>query len=143
MINVKLNNPPIILTPVVEELVKANIITEEEAKNNFGFAELYVLYLNPLKEVEIGIPDMEKYDYYLSNMDGIENATKKAYFFNGGTYLKMKASEVTDRPIYEVFSTDDRKVVASSIINNVNIGLTDVLNGKFQPKENKTNKLGL
>ncbi len=133
MINVKLNNPPIILTP----------LTEEEAKNNFGFAELYVLYLNPLKEVEIGIPDMEKYDYYLSNMDGIENATKKAYFFNGGTYLKMKASEVTDRPIYEVFSTDDRKVVASSIINNVNIGLTDVLNGKFQPKENKTNKLGL
>ena len=133
MINVKLNNPPIILTP----------LTEEEAKNNFGFAELYVLYLNPLKEVEIGIPDMEKYDYYLSNMDGIENATKKAYFFNGGTYLKMKASEVTDCPIYEVFSTDDRKVVASSIINNVNIGLTDVLNGKFQPKENKTNKLGL
>ena len=133
MINVKLNNPPIILTP----------LTEEEAKNNFGFAELYLLYLNPLKEVEIGIPDMEKYDYYLSNMDGIENATKKAYFFNGGTYLKMKASEVTDRPIYEVFSTDDRKVVASSIINNVNIGLTDVLNGKFQPKENKTNKLGL
>ncbi len=133
MINVKLNNPPIILTP----------LTEEEAKNNFGFAELYVLYLNPLKEVEIGIPDMEKYDYYLSNMDGIENATKKAYFFNGGTYLKMKASEVTDRPIYEVFSTDDRKVVASSIINNVNIGLTDVLNGKFQPEENKTNKLGL
>ena len=133
MINVKLNNPPIILTP----------LTEEEAKNNFGFAELYVLYLNPLKEVEIGIPDMEKYDYYLSNMDGIENATKKAYFFNGGTYLKMKASEVTDRPIYEVFSTDDRKVVASSIINNVNIGLTDVLNGEFQPKENKTNKLGL
>lgn len=131
MINVKLNNPPIILTP----------LTEEEAKNNFGFAELYVLYLNPLKEVEIGIPDMEKYDYYLSNMDGIENATKKAYFFNGGTYLKMKASEVTDRPIYEVFSTDDRKVVASSIINNVNIGLTDVLNGKFQPEENKTNKL--
>ena len=61
MINVKLNNPPIILTP----------LTEEEAKNNFGFAELYVLYLNPLKEVEIGIPDMEKYDYYLSNMDGI------------------------------------------------------------------------
>lgn len=133
MINVKLNNPPIILTP----------LTEEEAKNNFGFAELYILYLNPLKEVEIGIPDMEKYDYYLSNMDGIENATKKAYFFNGGTYLKMKASEVTDRPIYEVFSTDDRKVVASSIINNVNIGLTDVLNGKFQPEENKTNKLGL
>lgn len=133
MINVKLNNPPIILTP----------LTEEESKNNFGFAELYVLYLNPLKEVEIGIPDMEKYDYYLSNMDGIENATKKAYFFNGGTYLKMKASEVTDRPIYEVFSTDDRKVVASNIINNVNIGLTDVLNGKFQPKENKTNKLGL
>ena len=131
MINVKLNNPPIILTP----------LTEEEAKNNFGFAELYVLYLNPLKEVEIGIPDKEKYDYYLSNMDGIENATKKAYFFNGGTYLKMKASEVTDRPIYEVFSTDDRKVVASSIINNVNIGLTDVLNGKFQPEENKTNKL--
>lgn len=131
MINVKLNNPPIILTP----------LTEEEAKNNFGFAELYVLYLNPLKEVEIGIPDMEKYDYYLSNMDGIENATKKAYFFNGGTYLKMKASEVTDRPIYEVFSTDDRKVVASSIINNVNIGLTDVLNGKFQPERNKTNKL--
>lgn len=131
MINVKLNNPPIILTP----------LTEEEAKNNFGFAELYVLYLNPLKEVEIGIPDMEKYDYYLSNMDGIENATKKAYFFNGGTYLKMKASEVTDRPIYEVFSTDDRKVVASSIINNVNIGLTDVLNGKFQPEGNKTNKL--
>lgn len=133
MINVKLNNPPIILTP----------LTEEEAKNNFEFAELYVLYLNSLKEVEIGIPDMEKYDYYLSNMDGIENATKKAYFFNGGTYLKMKASEVTDRPIYEVFSTDDRKVVASSIINNVNIGLTDVLNGKFQPEENKTNKLGL
>lgn len=131
MINVKLNNPPIILTP----------LTEEEAKNNFGFAELYVLYLNPLKEVEIGIPDMEKYDYYLSNMDGIENATKKAYFFNGGTYLKMKASEVTDRPIYEVFSTDDRKVVASNIINNVNIGLTDVLNGKFQPEGNKTNKL--
>ena len=34
MINVKLNNPPIILTP----------LTEEEAKNNFGFAELYQEY---------------------------------------------------------------------------------------------------
>ena len=133
MINIKLNNSTIILAP----------LTEEEAKNNFGFAELYVLYINPLKEVEIGIPDMEKYDYYLSNMDGIENATKKAYFFNGGSFLKMKASEVTDRPIYEVLSTDDRKVVACSIINDVNIGLTDVLNGKFQPEENKINKLGL
>ena len=133
MINIKLNDSSIILTP----------LTEEEAKNNFRFAELYVLYLNPLKEVEIGIPDMEKYDYSLGNMHGIKNATKKAYFFNGGTFLKMKASEVTDRPIYEVLSTDDRKVVACSIINNVNIGLTDVLNGKFQPEENKINKLGL
>lgn len=133
MINVKLNNSTMILTP----------LTEEEAKNNFGFAKIYVLYVNPLKEVEIGIPDMEKYDYSLGNMHGIENATKKAYFFNGGTVLKMKASEVTDRPIYEVLSTDDRKVVACSIINNVNIGLTDVLNGKFQPEEDKINKLGL
>lgn len=133
MINVKLNNSTMILTP----------LTEEEAKNNFGFAKIYVLYVNPLKEVEIGIPDMEKYDRSLGNMHGIENATKKAYFFNGGTFLKMKASEVTDRPVYEVLSTDDRKVVACSIINNVNIGLTDILNDKFQPEENKINKLGL
>ena len=133
MINVKLDNPTIILTP----------LTEEEAKTDLGFAGLYVLYVNPLKEVEIGIPDMEKYNVTLANMHGFENATKKAYFFNGETFLKIRASEVTDRPVYEILPSDDRKVVACNIINDVNVGLTDVLNGKFKPEKSEINKLGL
>ena len=133
MIKVNLNNPTIILTP----------LSEEEAENKFDFASLYVLYVNYFNDVEIGIPDMKEYSYFLANMQGLKDATKKAYFYSGGNSLKMKASEITDRPVYEVLPSDDRKVVACNIINNVNIGLTDVLNGKFQPenKENKKTKL--
>lgn len=122
MIQVRLKNPTLIITPV----------SEEELEEGFGWASTYVLYKNSQGEVEIGIPDMMEYSPSTANMYGFGEATEKAFFYNGGSRLVESASTINDRPIYAIQPSDDRKVAGYDIINNVDVKLSDVLNGSFK-----------
>ena len=74
MIQVRLKNPTLIITPV----------SQEELNEGFGWGSLYALYKNENGEVEIGIPDMIEYFPEKANMFGFSDATEKAFFYNGG-----------------------------------------------------------
>lgn len=122
MIQVRLKNPKIIITPV----------TQEEIDNGFTWGTLYVLYKNQSGEIEIGIPEMINHFPTTANMSGLENATEKAFFCNGGSKLVELSSKINDRPIYSICPTDDRKVEEYEVINGVDVNLGDVLNGTFK-----------
>lgn len=122
MIQVKLKNPTLIITPV----------SQEELENGFGWGSTYVLYKNSHGEIEIGIPDMMEYSPTTANMYGFGEATEKAFFYNGGSSLVESAASINDRPIYAIQSSDDRKVAGYDIINNIDVKLSDVLNGNFK-----------
>lgn len=122
MIQVRLKNPTLIIAPV----------SQEEVNKGFGWGSLYVLYKNKNGEVEIGIPDMVEYSPSTANMFGFGEATEKAFFYNGGSSLIESAPTINDRPIYIIQPSDDRKVAAYDIINNVDVKLSDVLNGNFK-----------
>lgn len=122
MIQVRLKNPTLIITPV----------SQEELNEGFGWGSLYALYKNENGEVEIGIPDMIEYFPEKANMFGFSDATEKAFFYSGGSRLIEAAPTINDRPIYSIQPSDDRKVEEYDIINNVNVDLSDVLNGTFK-----------
>ncbi len=122
MIQVKLKNHTLIITPV----------SQEELEKGFGWGSTYVLYKNSQGEVEIGIPDMMEYSPTTANMYGFGEATEKAFFYNGGSTLVESASSINDRPIYAISPSSDRKVAGYDIINSVDIKLSDVLNGSFK-----------
>lgn len=122
MIQVRLKNPTLIIAPV----------SQEEVNKGFGWGSLYVLYKNKNGEVEIGIPDMVEYFPSTANMFGFGEATEKAFFYNGGSSLIESAPTINDRPIYSIQPSDDRKVAAYDIINNVDVKLSDILNGNFK-----------
>lgn len=128
MIQVRLKNPTLIITPV----------SEEELEKGFGWASTYVLYKNSQGEVEIGIPDMMEYSPSIANMYGFGEATEKAFFYNGGSSLIEAAPTINDRPIYSIQPSDDRKVASYDIINNVDVKLSDVLNGSFKVVQDNT-----
>lgn len=75
---------------------------------------------------------MAKYSPSTANMFGFGEATEKAFFYNGVSNLIEYAPNINDRPIYAVQSSDSRKVAAYDIINNVNIKLSDILNGSYK-----------
>jgi len=122
MIQVKLKNPNIILTPV----------SQEELKKGLGWGCTYVLYNNKDGDIEIGIPDMMEYFPETANMIGFGDATEKAFFYSGGSSLIEAAPTISDRPIYVIKPSDDRKVTSYEIINNVDVELSEVLNGSFK-----------
>lgn len=122
MIQVRLKNPTLIITPV----------SQEELNEGFGWGSLYALYKNENGEVEIGIPDMIEYFPEIANMSGFSDATEKAFFYSGGSRLIESAPTINDRPIYSIQPSDDRKIEKYDIINNVNVKLSDVLNGTFK-----------
>ncbi len=122
MIQVRLKNPTLIITPV----------SQEELEKGFGWGSTYVLYKNSQGEVEIGIPDMMEYSPATANMFGFGEATEKAFFYNGGSSLVESATSINDRPIYAIQPSDDRKVARYDIINNVDVKLSDVLDGSFK-----------
>lgn len=126
MLQVRLKNPTLIITPV----------SQEELKKGFSWASTYVLYKNSQGEVEIGIPDMMEYSPSTANMYGFGEATEKAFFYNGGPSLVESATSISDRPIYSIQISDDRKVAGYDIINNVDVKLSDVLNGSFKVVSN-------
>lgn len=122
MIQVGLKNPTLIIAPV----------SQEEANKGFGWGSLYVLYKKKNGEVEIGKPDTVEYFPATANMFGLGEATEKAFFYNGGSSLIESSPTINDRPIYSIQPSDDRKVANYDIINNVDIKLSDVLNGNFK-----------
>lgn len=121
MISVGLKNPALVVMP----------ISEDEVNKEKDFSSIYVLYKNKNDEIEIGIPDMMKYNAFLGNMYGWDNAGEKAFFLNGASLLQKMAPDIEDRPVYYIEPTDDRKVASYKIINSVNVKLTDILNGTF------------
>ena len=125
MARIRLKNPTLIIAPVSQEEV-------EEADKVLGWGSLYVLYKNKNGEVEIGIPDMIEHFPATANMFGFGEATEKAFFYNGGSSLIESAPTINDRPIYSIQPSDDRKVATYDIINNVDVKLSDVLNGSFK-----------
>lgn len=118
----RLKNPTIIAMPLREDEVE---------KYSSGFSDLYLLYRNERGEIEIGIPSMQKYFPETGNMYGSRMATQKAYFYCGASKLKSEAQEVTDRPVYEIYPSDDRKVENYKILNDVDVDLDSVVNGTY------------
>lgn len=121
MINLKIKSNGIIITPLTTEEIK-------KLKNRFAL--IYVLYKNEeTDEIEIGIPDMERYSS-LANMYGFESAKEKAYFANV-LRLTKDLSQITDRPVYMIKPTERRTIGDYTIINDVNIDLNDVISGDY------------
>ena len=131
MVQVGLKNPILIITPV----------SQEEINEGFRYGKLYVLYKDKNDKIEIGILDMVKFFPKTANMFGFDEAKEKAFFCNADSKLLEVASTINDRPIYSIQPSDDRKVETCNIINNVDIELSDVLNGNFKvAKKNKQAK---
>lgn len=120
--SVRLKNPTIILMPLREDEIE---------KHSSGFSDLYLLYKNERGEIEIGIPSMINYFPETANMYGSGMATEKAYFYCGASRLKSEAQEITDRPVYAVYPSDDRKVEHYEILNSVDVDLNSILNGTY------------
>ena len=126
MVQVGVKNPILIITPV----------TQEEINEGFGWASIYVLYKNKNNKVEIGIPDMLEYSSKTANMAGVSESTEIALFYNGGSKLMELAPHINNRPVYAIQPSDNRKVAFYDVINNVDVKLSDVLNGSFKVNNN-------
>ncbi len=131
MVSVRLKNPSIILKPLTND--------EVEEHNN-GFSDLYVLYRNKEGGIEIGIPSMQRYFPATANMYGVDEAIEKAFFYCGSSKLKEQAPTITDRPVYEVYPTDNRQVAEFNILNSVEVDLAYVLDGSYTIGEFKKTK---
>lgn len=133
MVSVRLRNPDIILTPIIDNEKKqfgSNFIEDES---------IYVLYRLPNSEgIHIGMvsPSMRKYFSSTANVWNLENATAMAFFYNGGSELKNIAFQVTDRPVYRVRTSDDRMVLGYDVLNGTPengliIPIEDIIDGNY------------
>ena len=133
MVSVRLRNPDIILTPITDE---------EKAlfeKDFMGDESIYVLYRLPNSEgVHIGMmsSSMRKYFPTTANVWKLDNATSKAFFYNGCSELEKNALAITDRPVYRVRPSDDRMVSGYDVLNGtpengLRIWLEDVVDGNY------------
>ena len=109
-----LKNPNIILMPISEK--------EKEGYLNdlLGDESVYVLYKLPeSNDIHIGMMSSSTKAYFpsTSNVWRLDEATTKAYFYNGGSVLENKAMEITDRPVYRIRPSDDRIVSGYDVIN--------------------------
>lgn len=121
MVGVRLDNPPIILMPLDENEI------EQYAES---FASLYLLYKDVESgQISIGIPSMQRYSPSVGNMYGSEKSNEKKYFYNGGSELESQVDKIDDRPIYEIYPSDDRTVAGYQVLGGIQIRLEDVLCG--------------
>lgn len=128
MLQVRLNNPSLILTPVSEG--EKDVMSDES---------IYVLYKLPESEdINIGMmsSSVRKYSPGLANIWHLDSATSYAFFHNGGSGLEDNAHRLTDRPVYKIAPTDDRKVGGYSILNateenGLGIALEDIVDEGF------------
>ncbi len=128
-----LKKPNIILMPISEK--------EKEAYLNdfLGDESVYVLYKLPeSNDIHIGMisSSMRIYFPLTANALKLDEATTKAYFYNGGAELERKAMEITDRPVYRIRPTDERTVSGYDVINGtpdngLRIWLDDVVDGNY------------
>ena len=128
-----LKNPNIILMPISEK--------EKEGYLNdlLGDESVYVLYKLPeSNDIHIGMMSSSIKAYFpsTSNVWRLDEATTKAYFYNGGSVLENKAMEITDRPVYRIRPSDDRIVSGYDVINEtpdngLRICLDDVVDGNY------------
>lgn len=133
MVGVKLKNPDIILMPISNE-------EKEKYENEFmGDESIYVLYRLPdSEEIQIGMmsTSMKKYFPLTANVGQLDNATSRAFFYNGASDLERRAMEITDRPVYRIRPSDDRTVVGYDVLNGtpeneLRIWLEDVVDGRY------------
>ena len=133
MVRVKLKNPDIILMPISNE-------EKEKYENEFmGDESIYVLYRLPDSEkIQIGMmsTSMRKYFPLTANVWKLDNATSRAFFYNGTSDLERSAMEITDRPVYRIRPSDDRTVIGYDVLNGtpeneLRIWLEDVVDGRY------------
>jgi len=133
MVSVRLKNPDIILTPITDE-------EKEQFENDFmGDEHIYVLYRLPnSEEIYIGMmsSSMRKYFPSIANIWNLSSATSMAFFYNGGSKLERIASQITDRPVYRVRPSDDRRVSGYDVLNGtlengLGIRLEDMVDGNY------------
>lgn len=140
MISVKLKNPEIILTPITAEE------KEQLEKDFMGDESIYVLYRLPdSEEIHIGMmsSSIGKYFPVIANIWNLDNATTKAFFYNGCSELENIASQITDRPVYRVVPNDDRTVYGYSVLNatkenNLYVPLEDIVDENYTLNDEKT-----
>ena len=125
---------PIILAPITDEEKK--VLT----KVFLGNESLYVLYRRPMcPGIQIGMlsESMRKYSPETANCDGLDEATEKAYFYNGCSRLEEIAPQIIDRPIYKIYPSDEKTVDRYQILNRTHIRrlkirLTRLLEGTYK-----------
>lgn len=133
MLNVRLRNPDIILTPINEE-------EKKQLESDFmGDESIYVLYRLPDSEgIHIGMmsSSARKYAPSIANIWDLDKAISMAFFYNGCQELESNASQITDRPVYRISPTDDRMVLGYDVLNvtlenGLGIPLENVVDGKY------------
>lgn len=149
MTSLRLNNPDIILTPITDE-------EREQIENEtMGDESIYVLYRLPdSKGIHIGMmsSSMRRYFPCTANVWELDNATTKAFFYNGCSELENAADEIGDRPVYRIRPTDDRMVSGYDVLNGtpengLRVWLEDIVDGRYtinkdsQSVEEKTYQL--
>ena len=133
MVRVRLKNPDIILMPISDE------DKEQYEKEFMGDESIYVLYRLPdSEEIQIGMmsSSMRKYFPSTANVWQLDNATSKAFFYNGASDLAKKAMGITDRPVYRIRPSDNRTVDDYDVLNGtpengLRVWLEDVVDGKY------------
>ena len=136
MVEVRLKNPDIILMPISDEE------KEQYEKEFMGDESIYVLYRLPdSEEIQIGMmsSSMRKYFPSTANVRQLDNATSKAFFYNGASDLEKKAMGITDRPVYRIRPSDNRTVDGYDVLNGtpengLRVWLEDVVDGKYTIK---------
>ena len=143
MVNVKLKNPGIILTPINDE-------ERKQIVSMGGDISIYVLYRLPNSEgIHIGMmsPTLRNFFPAIANVRNLEYATSKAFFYTGDDFdLKNNLSQIADRPVYGIRPTDDRMVSDYDVLNGtdengLNILLEDVVDGNYSVNEKTPSEL--
>lgn len=100
-----------------------------------GDEHIYVLYELPdCDGIHIGMmaESVRKHTPSLANIEGLDSAVSKAFFYNRSPGIFYNAEAYDERPVFLVNSTNNRKVESSIVINLVdNFSLEDIVRGDY------------
>ena len=101
------------------------IMPIDETEEGYKVENMYVLYMSDgSKDIDVAIldPKLSKDMPTVANIDGLEDASHAKVF--------VKATFVTDRPIYKILISTNRTVAKYEIINDYDVELKDIIKGK-------------
>lgn len=121
------DNPTLVLIPVSE-------VEREKLNRNSEFRNVgvYILYRRSDNDnIQIGMLDESLGAFFESrNLRGADTASFYEFFYESSS-LKNTASKILDRPVYEVFPSENRQVLSYNILNDSAVLLEEVLSHKF------------